>query len=69
VEQDRVPEAKAETKTEVGTGSRWSTNWTVQFRKPDHLISPYSGHTKALRTIVPGTALAAHWCPPGLMHS
>jgi hypothetical protein len=69
VEQDRVLEVKAKTKTEVGTGSWWLTNWTVRFHKPDHLISPYSGHTKALRTTVPGTALAARWCPPGLMHS
>jgi hypothetical protein len=36
VVQDRVPEAKIETKTEAGTSSRLLPNWTVQFPKPNH---------------------------------
>jgi hypothetical protein len=39
VEQDRVPEVKAETKTEARTCSRWPPNWTVQLPKPDHPVS------------------------------
>jgi hypothetical protein len=31
VEQDRVPEAKVETKTEVGTSSQWLLNQTIRF--------------------------------------
>jgi hypothetical protein len=30
-EQDRVSEAKAETKIEAGTSSWWPPNWTIQF--------------------------------------
>jgi hypothetical protein len=59
-EQDRVPEVKAETKTEARTSSRWPPNRTVWFPKPDHPISLGSGQKKALRTTAPGMAPAPH---------
>jgi hypothetical protein len=68
-EQDRVPEVKAETKTEARTSSRWPPNRTVWFPKPDRPISLGSGQKKALRTTAPGMALAPHWCSTGLMPS
>jgi hypothetical protein len=58
VEQDRVPEAKAETRTEVETSSWRSPNQTVWFPKPNHLVSPNSGQKKASRITAPETAPA-----------
>jgi hypothetical protein len=68
-EQDRVPEAKKETKTESGASSRWPPNRIVQFSKLDHMVSSALGQKKASRTTAPRTALAPRWCPPGLMPS
>jgi hypothetical protein len=69
VEQDRVPEAKAETKTEARTSSWWSPNRTVQFYKSDHPVSLASGQKRPSRTIAPGMAPTPHWCHPGLTPS
>jgi hypothetical protein len=43
VEQDRVPGTEVETKIEAGTSSQQPPKRTVQFPKPDHLISSISG--------------------------
>jgi hypothetical protein len=42
-EQDRVLEAKVETKMEAGTSSRWPPNWIDWFLKLDHPVSLGSG--------------------------
>jgi hypothetical protein len=46
---NRVPKAKAETRTEVETSSWQSPNQTVWFPKPNHLVSPNLGQKKASR--------------------
>jgi hypothetical protein len=66
-EQDRVPEAKIETKIEAETCSQWPPNRTVRFPKLDHLVSLGSEQKKASRTTAPRTAPTPYWCPPGLM--
>jgi hypothetical protein len=65
-EQDRVPEAKIETKIESETCSQWPPNRTVRFPKLDHLVSLGSEQKKASRTTAPRTAPTPYWCPPGL---
>jgi hypothetical protein len=65
-EQDRVPEAKIETKIEAGTCLQWPPNRIVWFPKLDHLVSLGSEQKKASRTTAPRTAPTPYWCPPGL---
>jgi hypothetical protein len=69
VEKNRVPEAKAETRTGARTSSRWPPNQTNRFPKLDHPISSTSGQKKPLSTTALGMAPAPHWCPPYLTPS
>jgi hypothetical protein len=64
-----VPEVKAEIKIEAGTSSQRLPNRTVQFPKPDHLISPGSAQKEALRTTALGMAPTPSWCTLGLKPS
>jgi hypothetical protein len=56
-EQSKVPGAKTETRIEAGATSRQPQNRTVQFPKPDHLVSAVSRQKKASNTTAPGMAL------------
>jgi hypothetical protein len=69
VEQNRVLEAKAETRTEAGTSSRRPPNWTVRFPKLYHSVSSGSGQRGTSMTTTSGMAPTPHWCPPILTSS
>jgi hypothetical protein len=69
VEQNKVPEMKAETRTKVKTSSRRPPNRSVRFPKLNHPVSSTSGQKNASRIITPVTVLAPHWCPLDLTPS
>jgi hypothetical protein len=69
VEQDKAEGEKIETKTEARASLQLSSNWTVQFPKPDHPVSPGSEQKRLLRTTALETAPAPCWCPPELTPS
>jgi hypothetical protein len=68
-EQERVLEAKAETRTEARTSSRCPPNRTVWFPKSDHPVLAALGQRRTSRTTAPGMAPAARWYPLGLTPS
>jgi hypothetical protein len=65
VEQNKVLEAKTETRTRARTSSRHPPNRTVWFPNPNHPVLAASGQRRMSRNTAPGMALAPHWCPPG----
>jgi hypothetical protein len=69
IEQIKVSGVKTKTRTEAGTSSQQPQNQIVRFLRPDHPISTASSQKQPSRTTTPGTALAPHWCPPGLTPS
>jgi hypothetical protein len=56
-----------ETRIEVRTSLQRPPNQTVQFPKPDHLVSLALGQKKTSRTTAPRMASTPRWCPPSLM--
>jgi hypothetical protein len=68
-EEDRVPEAKVETKTEAGASSRQPPNQIVQFSKSNHPVLSGLGQKGMSRTTVPGMSQAPCRCRPSLTSS
>jgi hypothetical protein len=68
-EEDRVPEAKVETKTEAGATSQQPPNQIVQFSKSDHPVLSGLGQKEMSRTTAPGMAQAPRRCRPSLTSS
>jgi hypothetical protein len=66
VEQDKAQGNKEEISTEIGTNSQKLQNWTVQFGKPEHPVSPESVQKGTSRISTQGTTPAPHWCPTRL---